>query len=224
MPPYQDLITKALLDAIGEEQISIWSAFAAQTILDINSTLGARTSEAYRELLSRAAVAGKSLCINLHDIGKLSKEHMEAVKITLVRKWGSEKDAIRTQTISQGINQAIRNNPIITSKLMTLVEALEASQTSDQSRILPSPEVDFFFAHNPVHGGMGSLKLALSMEGPGVDLANSFAFVTAAAHLYNAADKIELLRDRLGVLDKVIDDHVDQIFGGKRPGLELGGW
>jgi hypothetical protein len=159
------------------------------------------------------------LSINLYDIGKLSKEHRKAVKIALVRKWGSEKDAIRTQTISQGINQAIRNSPIITSKLMTLVEALEASQTSDESRILPSPKADFFFAHNPVNGGMESLKLALSMEGPGVDPANSFASVTAAAHLYNAADKMELLRDRRGVLDKVIDDHVDQLFGGKRPGL-----
>jgi hypothetical protein len=218
MPPYQDLITKALLDAIGEEQISAWSVFAAQTIFDINSTLGARSSEAYRELLSRAAVAEKSLSINLYDVGKLSKEHREAVKIALFRKWGSEKDAIRTQTISQGINQAIRNNPIITSKLMTLVEALEASQISDESRILPSPEADFF-AHNPVHRGMESLKLALSMEGPRVDLANSFAFVTAAAHLYNSVDEMELLRDRLGVLDKVIDDHVDQLFGGKRPGL-----
>jgi hypothetical protein len=233
--PIEDEITKglqAVLNSRNGGDIGVWVVFAARILLDVQKVLGHNVAGAYMELRQRAAVADAMLGFthkNQADIWGYSGDKAEEV---LTKHWGPREEELRAKKLAFSISVVLKGNNMVRCKQIFfngegvpntgyLVIDPNCHIASKVYDIYPSPDLAFFYNHNPVYCGMEALKIAVKMEKVGVSLANTCCSFVAVAHLYNAARQMDLVKkNSWPAVERVTELNIRQLFRGQLPNLE----
>ena len=96
-------------------------------------------------------------------------------------------------------------------------EALEEMNKNGGMHIKVHSDGNLLFNRNPAFCGTIATDLAMNLERAGIDLVNHHQTVFALAHLYNAAKQLSGLKESWPSLEKIMQLHIVQIFGGELP-------
>lgn len=211
--PFEDELGKAFLSVAREKAVGVWVVFAVQIQVDIHNAFRTTKFNLYRDLLCRGAAAMKTLNVRWSTTAK-------ALMITtpeeVERDWGNPETMKKLGYLSLRIEDVLKRN-----KFINLIDSYLPSPTANEpepARIYGSRDPTFAYSNNPVYCDLEALKISISMEELGIELANRHGSFIAVAHLYNAAKQLGLLKDTKWLaMDKAIGALAKQLFNNGVP-------
>ena len=237
--PVEDEITKAL-HSLSIDGIDIWTVFAAQILFEIHHILKDNIEEPYKKLRQRGANATATL----NFTWGIPMKEWEVNKKRMKDFYFAGVDAIGLSCLTKHV---VEHNTMVLHKqkwlhrdrtkddvfpefqypeeqLYEVPEEYRAQANALYEEIQlrcryihASEDPTFYFKHNPVYCGMESLKLALSMEKAGIQLANHFGSFVSTSYLYVALDDMGLVKERWTELEEAYTMNIAKIFKGALP-------